>query len=261
MQLEVISQVETVTRPNPILFVHGAWHAAWCWENFLPYFAERGYASYAVSLRGHGASEGRNGIRWHSASRGYVADVAQVARMLNNPPILVGHSMGGYVVQKYLETHSAAAGILLATIPVSGILNFVMRYASRHPSKFLKSLLLLNPWHMVETPALTHEAFFSPKVTAEENLRHFARLQSESFLMVLETMFLDLPRPEKVNTPAQVLGAVNDHVFSIDEQQLTARAYGSEAELFPDMAHDIMLEPDWQQVADRILDWLQSRGL
>jgi len=261
MQLEVISHVETVTRPNPILFAHGAWHGAWCWENFLPYFAERGYASYAVSLRGHGASEGRNGIRWHSASRGYVADLAQVARTLDKPPILVGHSMGGYVVQKYLETHSAAAGILLATIPVSGIFNFVMRYASRHPSKFLKSLLLLNPWHMVETPALTHEAFFSPKVTAEENFRHFERLQSESFRMVLETMFLNLPRPEKVKTPVQVLAAENDNVFSIDEQQSTARAYGAEAEIFPDMAHDMMLAPDWRQVADRILDWLQSRGL
>ncbi len=261
MQLEVISHVETVTRPNPILFVHGAWHAAWCWENFLPYFAERGYASYAVSLRGHGASEGRNGIRWHSASRGYVADLAQVARTLDKPPILVGHSMGGYVVQKYLETHSAKAAILLATIPASGIFNFVMRYAGRHPWKFLKSLLFLNPWHMVETPALTHESFFSPKVTAEENLRHFARLQSESFKMVLETMVLDLPRPEKVNTPMQVFAAANDRVFSIEEQQSTARAYGIDAELFHDMAHDMMLEPNWRQVADRIRNWLQEREL
>ena len=36
---------------------------------------------------------------------------------------------------------------------------------------------------------------------------------------------------------------------------------GPEAEVFPDMAHDMMLEPNWKQVAERIVDWLQERGL
>ena len=79
MQLEMIANTKNETRLTPILFVHGAWHAAWCWENFLPYFAQQGYPSYAVSLRGHGASEGRDKIRWHSAAHGYVADVTQIA--------------------------------------------------------------------------------------------------------------------------------------------------------------------------------------
>ena len=51
---------EHMTQRSPIFFVHEAWHAAWCWENFLPYFANRGYAAYAVSLRGHGTSEGHS---------------------------------------------------------------------------------------------------------------------------------------------------------------------------------------------------------
>jgi len=261
MQLEVIANSQNETRPAPILFVHGAWHAAWCWENFMPYFAQQGYAAYAVSLRGHGASDGRDGIRWHSAAHGYVADVAQIAQTLPKPPILVGHSMGGYVVQKYLETHTAAAAVLLASIPVSGILGFGVRFALRHPWPFLKAHLLLSPWCFVETPALAHDAFFSPQVSAEEIARHFARLQPESFRMELETMLFDLPRPDKVKTPLLVLAAANDRVFSVAEAQATARAYGTEAEIFPDMAHDMMLEPNWQPVADRILSWLQGRGL
>jgi pimeloyl-ACP methyl ester carboxylesterase len=68
MQLEVLTNIKQVTQRSPILFVHGAWHGAWCWENFLPYFADRGYGAYAVSLRGHGASQGRDRIRWHSAA-------------------------------------------------------------------------------------------------------------------------------------------------------------------------------------------------
>ena len=44
----------------PLLFVHGGYCDAWCWEPyFLPWFAAKGYAAHAVSLRGHGAQRGR----------------------------------------------------------------------------------------------------------------------------------------------------------------------------------------------------------
>ncbi len=260
MQLEVISQVMNETRPVPILFVHGAWHGAWCWENFLPYFAQQGYAAHALSLRGHGASAGRDKIRWYS-SADYVADVAQIVQTLSRSPILVGHSMGGYIVQKYLETHTAPAGVLLASVPVSGLFGFALRVALRHPWPFLKSQLLLAPWHLVATPALMQDAFFSPQMSSQDISRHFARIQPESFRSELDTLLFDLPRPTKVKNPLLVLGAENDRVFSVKEQQATAQAYGTKAEIFPNMAHDMMLEWNWQQVADRILGWLQQHGL
>ncbi len=119
MRLEIITQQPKERRhAAPLLFIHGAWHGAWCWEKFLPYFAGHGYEVHALSLRGHGNSEGHDGIRWHSAVRRYVEDVAEVIAGLSQPPCVIGHSMGGYVTQKYLETHSAPAGVLLASIPV-----------------------------------------------------------------------------------------------------------------------------------------------
>ena len=45
-------------------------------------------------------------------------------------------------------------------------------------------------------------------------------------------------------------------VFYPDEIAETARAYGRSAEIFPDMAHDLMLEENWLAVADRIRRWL-----
>ena len=261
MQLEIVADTSHVTRPTPVVFVHGAWHAAWCWENFLPYFARAGYASYALSLRGHGASEGREGLRWHSAAHGYVADLAQVVETLERPPILVGHSMGGYVVQKYLETRSAAAGVLLASVPVSGLKGFVLRATRRHPWVALKAQLTMNSWYLMATPALAREAFFSANLPAEAVERHFARLQPESFRTQLETLLFNLPRPEKVRTPMLVLAAANDAIFSVAEEQATARAYGTEAVVFADMAHDMMLEPGWRSVADRVLGWLEAQGL
>jgi len=78
MKLEVLSQSpQQRTHPTPLLFVHGAWHGAWCWQNFLPYFAGHGYETHALSLRGHGRSEGWEGLRWHGV-RGYIADLEQV---------------------------------------------------------------------------------------------------------------------------------------------------------------------------------------
>jgi hypothetical protein len=40
-----------------------------------------------------------------------------------------------------------------------------------------------------------------------------------------------------------------------------ARAYGTQAEFFPNMAHNMMLEAGWQSVADRMLAWLDEREL
>ena len=56
--LEVIDKGSaTDSHPVPLLFVHGTWHAAWCWdEHFLDFFADKGYRAVALSLRGHGAS-------------------------------------------------------------------------------------------------------------------------------------------------------------------------------------------------------------
>lgn len=262
MELELITQIpDEDLRPTPVLFVHGSWHGAWCWENFLPYFASRGYRSCAVSLRGHGKSAGREGIRWYSASHDYVADVAQIASTFDTPPVIVGHSMGGYILQKYLEEQPAAAGVLLASVPVSGIFRFAMRNLRRHPWPSIKAQLLLSLWELVSTPELAHDAFFSSGVAPEEVARHFARLQQESFRFELEAVVLDLPRPNKVKTPMLVLAAADDRVFSVAEEQATARAYHTEAEVFPDMAHDMMLEPGWQKVAERIVAWLQERGL
>ena len=55
-----------------------------------------------------------------------------------------------------------------------------------------------------------------------------------------------------------VLGAEQDGVFTVDEVQATARAYQTEAEIFPGIGHDMMLEPGWQAVAEHIASWLNS---
>ena len=262
MQLEVIDQTpESPTHETPILFVHGAWHGAWCWtEHFLPYFARAGYRVLALSLRGHGNSEGRNRLRL-ARIPDYVDDVRQVASQLSTPPVLVGHSMGGLVVQKYLETTHLPAAVLLASVPPAGVLATTLRILRRHPLAFLKANLTLSLYPIVGTPALTREAFFSADMEEERLMTYFRQVQDESYLAFLGMLVFSLPHPRRVRTPLLVLGAANDVIFHPSEVEATAHAYHTTAHIFPDMAHDMMLEAGWQAVADRILAWLKERGL
>lgn len=58
-----------------------------------------------------------------------------------------------------------------------------------------------------------------------------------------------------------VLGAERDSVFGVDEVEATARAYKTKAEIFKGMAHEMILEPGWQSVAERIVGWLKEQRL
>jgi pimeloyl-ACP methyl ester carboxylesterase len=262
MRLElIIKNTDGNSRPTPLLFVHGAWHGAWCWEHFQSYFAEQGYISYALSLRGHGKSEGRDRLHWFRAAD-FVTDIAETVSRLPKLPILIGHSMGGYIIQKYLERHSAPGAVLLASTPVRGSVKMFLRLALRHPWQTAKCHLTWNPYALVETPSLVREALFSADMPEEILHQHFAKLQDESYLVGWDSTVLDLPRPNSVNLPSMlVLGAVNDKIFSRDEIEETARAYHTQAEFFSGMAHDMMLEKDWMKVAVRIMEWLREKKI
>jgi pimeloyl-ACP methyl ester carboxylesterase len=259
MNLELISKYPPKRgHPTPLLFIHGMMHGAWCWDvHFLEYFARHGFAVHAVNLRGHGTSEGREHLRWTRIAE-YVEDVADVARRLPCPPILIGHSMGGFVIQKYLEHHAAPAAVLLSSPPPTGLLGTTLRIARRHPLAFAKVNLTLSLLPVIATPQLAREAFLSQDVPDDQLLAYWQQMQDESYRALLDMVALELPHPEKVTTPVLVLGAARDTMLTPSEIEATARAYHTQAEIIPDVAHSSMLDPRWQSVAARILAWLNE---
>lgn len=258
MNLELISKYPTCESPAPpLLFVHGAWHGAWCWDvHFLDFFAANGFEAHALSLRGHGKSEGRDKLRWTGIAR-YVEDVAAVAGQMARPPILIGHSMGGFVVQIYLETHAAPAGVLVAAVPPTGVLRLMLRSAWRHPWIFLKAQFTQNLYHFMATPELAREAYFSAGMSDALVETYWRQLQNESSIAFLN-MCIGRPRPTRVKSPMLVLGAGADAAILPLEVEATARVYGTTAQIFPGMAHDMMLEPQWQDVANAILAFAKA---
>ncbi|EQA43941.1 putative lysophospholipase [Leptospira broomii serovar Hurstbridge str. 5399] len=245
----------------PLVFVHGAWHGAWCWDEFfLPYFASKGFEANAFDLRGHGESDGKKEIRFHRISN-YVSDLEDVISKLSTPPILIGHSMGGLVVQKYLEKHSTPGAVLLASVPPTGVLATTLRIARKHPLVFLKTTLTWSLYNVVSTPDLCQEAFFSSEIKKNALQKYFQNMQEESFLGFLDMMIFELPKPERVMTPILVLGAEKDAIFSPSQVLATGKSYRTQAEIFPNMTHDMMLDVGWEKVANRILTWLNELGV
>ena len=261
--LEVIDKgSSTESHPVPLLFVHGAWHAAWCWdEHFLDFFADKGYRAVAISLRGHGNSPAPKPMQICSIAD-FVDDVALVADGLPARPVIIGHSMGGFVVQKYLESHDAPAGVLLASLTPRGIVGFLVRTAKRHPGSFARTIITTHSLHGMHTPERAREYFFSAQ-TSESDVVRYAALLEEEFAgkILLDLAILHLPRPRLVTTPLLVLGAECDGCFTQEEVHATARAFRTEAEIFPELGHDMMLEAKWADVAERIVGWLTARGL
>jgi non-heme chloroperoxidase len=257
--LEVLARTPSgPSKSAPLLFVHGAFAGAWCWEeHFLPFFAEAGFASYAVSLSGHGGSRGRERLD-HLAIADYVADLAEVVGRLPVPPVLIGHSMGGFVVQKYLERHEAAGAVLMCSVPPQGLMSAAFGMMFSHPGLF-RDLNTLMSGGQVALDSL-REALFAQPIGMDDLARFYRWSQPESHRAIWDMSLFDLPHPSRIagRLPMLVLGAEHDHLMPPSTAELTARSYGVEAEIFPGMGHGLMLERDWRKVAQRMLGWLET---
>ena len=261
--LEVLAKVPNGKKPvheTPLLFIHGAYTAAWCWEeHFLPWFADQGYFSYALSLSGHGASRGRKQLDSFAISD-YVDDVAEAIAALPAPPALIGHSMGGFVVQKYLERHQVPGAVLMCAVPPQGIMSSAFGLMFQKPG-LLSDLNSLMGGGRIAAETL-REALFAQPVAEADLQRYFRHSQRESHRAVWDMTLFNLPHPSRVkHTPLLILGAEHDHLIPSSLVEMTARTYGVEAEIFPGMGHGLMLERDWHLPAERIRDWLREQEI
>jgi pimeloyl-ACP methyl ester carboxylesterase len=236
-----------------ILFVHGSGHAAWCWhEHFTEWFSAQGYTVIAPDLPHHGDLD-HHGVRF-TPLRAYVDAVAKTASGLDRPLTLVGHSLGGFIVLKYLEHAEADLAVLLASIPPAGAFAFARRMAARHPVMFLKTLVT---GELTDTPERTRELFFTPETPADVVDRCHQRLQPESARVLMDVM--TGLRPERVTTPVVVMGAEGD-TLAVPQAEVaaTARAYHTTPRMVPG-GHDMMLDTAWEQVATTITAAITGR--
>jgi pimeloyl-ACP methyl ester carboxylesterase len=246
--LELRAPAATGGDRPPLLFVHGLGHGAWCWDQWRAVAEKAGYPAYAVSLRGHGESTGR--LRTALLSQ-YVDDVVRTAvEELPGPAVLVGHSMGGLVVQQALARYAARAAVLLAPVPAHPAVGSLVAIARRHPLDALKILgggsLPLRPDY------LFHE------LDDAEARRLAARCGGESALVQYQLLMHRPAKPPLGAPPVLVLATPDDRLVPIRDVRATAARYGARVEEFPGMGHDLMLDARWREPLTTMLDWLAA---
>lgn len=245
--------------PPPLLFVHGAYVGAWCWaEHWLPWFAAQGYSAYAVSLRAHGRSGGRERLNEFGLGA-YANDLLAAIAQFQRAPILVGHSMGALVVQKALERGvDCPATVLICPVPPFGVLPATFSLAFTRPALFAQ-IQAMAAGHRVSLDAL-QQAMFSGPLEADRLQRIYARMQPESRRALLDMSGWALPLPWlTAGVPSLVLGAERDLLIPVSLVESSARMLGAEYRQLEGLGHAVMLDSGWQAAARAVLEWLDAR--
>ena len=246
-----------VNNNQVILFVHGAWHGAWCWEHyFIPYFKNKGFRAVTFNLPGHNQPGNPKGINQYRI-KDYVQALRSVAKQWDERLIIVGHSMGGLVLQKYLEKYSCHRAILLATVPKSGVFQVTWKFLTSRWYT-LPNLLRLNLFGLVNNNAKAKWALYSEDVTEEILTLSRINLSGESFLAFLNMIVPRIKINFHQKIPILVLSAQEDRLFTLKEHKATAQSYNADWQVIPNIAHNMMLESNWKNAADAIIDWIDD---
>lgn len=262
------NQNEVSTKP-PLLFIHGSFHAAWCYRLFQHFFAAQGFQTYAVSLRGSAGTP--LDIGSVPTADDHIADLSALLPelKLSKSPIIVAHSMGGFVAQKWVELNSSLDVfrlILLASTPPSGNNKLVSRMlwergvlkSWRFTMGFLKRTVTTNV-------DLCREMFFLPK--SSPGFR--ADLEGDEILLGYMDLLgrsgktLDVNSLKKVvkgtgsmRGKVLVLGGLLDGLIDLDALKETATFWDADLKVFEDAPHDVMLYSRWEDIANYMLEWI-----
>lgn len=245
----------------PILFIPGYFASAWVYESYLPFFAEQGYAGFAVNLRGRDGSALPSGTFLGRVSlNDYIDDARQVARWLADrvgKPIVFGHSMGGLIGQKLAEEGLARALVLLSPAPPRGI-SVMTPALFRRQLRYLPAILRSQRI----TPRLSDmRALVLNRVPQGEQEATFSRFVADSGRvgreMSLGSMRVDAERVRENGCKVLVVTSDDDRFIPERIAQRIAKRYHAPLYVARGHGHLVLHEPGWREPADFIAGWLQ----
>jgi len=238
---------------TPLLFQHGAWHGAWCWQLWMDYFGSLGYEVHSISLPAHGKSScNKSHINFYTLKDYFETFTSQV-NAISPTPVVIAHSLGGAILQKYLENHQLPGAVLLASLPSIGMLPMAVRLLQRHPIPTLTGMLKLNLYDWEKTPELARDLFLNAKTGVD--VVAFQKQLVRETVNVFPFLF-SFARVNSNKSPVLVIAGEKDVIFTVKEEKLTAEKYGAKSIVIKGQAHNLMMESAWQQVADGIDNWV-----
>lgn len=230
------------------LFVHGAYHGAWCWVPFMRALHALGYGVSAVDVRGHGGLH-QTADFIHQGVAAAASDVVQAAQQLPDKElVLVGHSLGGLIVMLAAESLDLRALVLMAPSPPGQM-------------EGLTPLPAYPEDRVVQPPAgeVAREKFlagYSGDIGAL-----LSRLCPESPAMMNDRYRLRIPIDRtKISCPSLCLAAGKDlpHLHPPGQDEGVAKFLGGQFRNMTDSAHDMMLDDHRHEVLRALLHWLAT---
>jgi len=240
----------------PIVMQHGMWHGAWCWENWQIRLAELGWESHAHSLPAHGQSPTQRPLRWCTLNYYLEFLKAEIDR-LPQKPILMGHSMGGALTQWYLKYvgDDLPAVILVASWNSHEMQSATLNAMIQDPVGMALCMLTLTASPTVRNALVASKILTSPNsVISPTDLAH--KLGGESWWVLIQyNPILWQPRRD-IKTPMLWLIPGKDQAVLPSTQARSARFYGAKIIDVPEGAHNLMMEPNHSELAEKIEAWL-----
>lgn len=228
-----------------ILFVHGAWHGSWCFNDYGEFFSRKGIACAAVDLRGRGGRPQDN-LFLKSGQAEMASDVVDAVNFLDRQVILVGHSAGGAVSAIAASKVRCEGLALLAPAPPAQLIGLI-------------TLPPVPDDKPVPPPdeATVHRRFF-PNHQIESCRSLSTRLVPESPALLNDRRGLRVKIDRgRISGPALLVAAGRDDptMHAQDQDYRAAQFYNAEFHFVAEAGHCFMLEPDWQREAGILLRW------
>lgn len=260
--------------PGTIVFIHGAWVTARCWDPFVSYFSERGYRCIALSWphKDRSPAELRAAPPAGLAGLGVAEIVEHYARVIREqpePPILIGHSFGGLFVQLLLDRGLGRAGVAISPAPPRGI--FALYPAAVRSN--LPVLARLGGWRSIIPVGFGEFAygFLNLLPPAEQRRVYDEQATPETGRIFFQAAFalLDPKRATAVEfgraarAPLLMTAGSADHNVVPAMVRASHRRYGAspartDFHEFPDHSHWVIAEPGWEDVATYVRQWIEA---
>ncbi len=255
-----------------IVLIPGLWMTALSWEHWVKHYSDKGYCVIAANwpgMEGDIQQLGRDPSSFANLGLTEVVDhYEQIIRELESPPIIIGYGFGGLIAQVLLDRGWGAAGVAIASAPVTGI--------TRLPLSVLKlAFSVLGKSLSNKTASLTAEQFhhaFANSLTATESLDAFKRyIVPAPNRVLLQTAFANFTRhtASTVNfrndtrAPLLLLAGGKDRIVPSSIVKANFDLYReSKAETdykeYPDQSHLTLLHET--KIADYVLGWALCRA-
>ncbi|RYG75271.1 alpha/beta hydrolase [bacterium] len=258
------------TSPDTIVLVHGLWMTPRSWENWIKYFSEKGYKVITPAYPGFEieveALRANPSVIESSTVPNVVKHLEEVVGALDKPPILIGHSFGGTLVQILLDHGFGAAGVVIDSAPTEGVL--------LNPVSQIKSLfpILSHPGERNHTAPFTADQFhyaFTNTMPADEAAFVYERYYipaPANFVWgaVLSNItpghqatYVDYHNDDRA--PLLFIAGSEDNIMPPSVNKSNMHHYKSKAVIdyheFPGRCHFICGQQGWEEVADYALDW------